>query len=104
MKGGIVCFKKTCQKQITSAHASICCWICNNVAHAKCAGFSGPTADAVAKLNGLHYCCDACREVENDFVSFMRQTRTGFRELFGNFRKLADQFSALDTSLNSLKL
>lgn len=34
----------------------------------------------------------------------MRQTKTEFRELFGSCRKLSDQFSALDSSFNNLKL
>lgn len=40
---------------------------------------SSSMADAEARRNELHYHCDACREVENDIVSFMRQTRTGFK-------------------------
>lgn len=94
METGAVCFKKTCEEQISSAQESIAYWICNNVAPAKSAGYGGPTANSVAKPNRCNYCCDACRDVENDFVWIKCQTRAGFRELFGSFLKLADQFSA----------
>lgn len=60
-------------------------------------------ADAVSMRIGLRYCCDLCQEAENGMITFM-QTKTGFRELYGSFRKLADQFSALDNSLIALKL
>jgi hypothetical protein len=101
---GLICFKKSCLKEVTAAQPSISCWLCDNVVHAKCAGFSGPTADAVAKRTGLRYCCDMCREVEGEICSFMRQTKIGFRELLGSFRTLSDQFSALDSCFNNLKL
>lgn len=45
-----------------------------------------------------------CRAVRDEMGSFMRQTKSEFKELIIGFRKINDQLSALDTQLNSLPL
>lgn len=104
MEGKIVCCLKSCQKQITASQPSMACWLCDNVVHVKCVGYSGLVADAIAKRTGLNWCCESCREVECEMRMFMRQTRVGFTNLIGGFHKLNDQFSALNSQFNSLKL
>ncbi|KAL7725346.1 hypothetical protein ACLKA6_013524 [Drosophila palustris] len=98
------CLKKSCQKQITAAEPSICCWLCSNLVHVKCAGYSRVVADAVAQRTGLSWTCESCREVESELRAFMRQTRSGFKDLSVGFNKLDAQFLAVDAQFNSLKL
>ncbi|KAH8283714.1 hypothetical protein KR044_002849, partial [Drosophila immigrans] len=95
----IVCCLKSCQKQITASQPSMACWLCDNVVHVKCVGYSGLVADAIAKRTGLNWCCESCREVECEMRMFMRQTRVGFTNLIGGFHKLNDQFSALNSHI-----
>jgi hypothetical protein len=104
MEGHLICAVKTCKGEITCAQPSILCWLCDNVVHAKCVNVTGSTADALAKRIGLHYCCEECREVQNEMRAFMRQTRKGFKELFSGFRTLSKQFSKLDSDFNGLQL
>lgn len=99
-----VCLKKSCQKQITAAQPGICCWLCSNLVHVKCAGYSGLVADAVAQRTGLSWTCESCREIETEMRVFMRQTRSGFKDLSVGFNKLNAQFLAVDAQFNSLKL
>ncbi|KAM8718663.1 hypothetical protein ACLKA7_001384 [Drosophila subpalustris] len=61
-------------------------------------------ADAVAQRTGLSWTCESCREVESEMRAFMRQTRSGFKDLSVGFNKLNAQFLAVDAQFNSLKL
>ncbi|KAH8285940.1 hypothetical protein KR018_006580, partial [Drosophila ironensis] len=84
---------------------SVLCWLCNNLAHAKCAGFNAAVSDALARSgSGLHYCCENCRGVQNEMRSFMRQTKTEFKEVLGLFKKADAAFQALNTRFNNLQL
>ncbi|KAH8269652.1 hypothetical protein KR026_008331, partial [Drosophila bipectinata] len=80
------------------------CWLCENVVHAKCAGFTASILDAISRRSGIHYCCENCRAVQGEMRSFMRQTKNGFKELITGFRKINDQLCALDTQFNGLHL
>ncbi|KAM8702294.1 hypothetical protein ACLKA7_007636 [Drosophila subpalustris] len=64
----------------------------------------GLVADAVAQRTGLSWTCESCREVESEMRAFMRQTRSGFKDLSVGFNKLNAQFLAVDAQFNSLKL
>lgn len=88
MKSGVVCYKKSCHKQITVA-PSLSCWFCDNAKNTKCVGYTASTADAIARHAGLRFCCDACREVEDGLITF---------------REMTKDFSALDTTFNNPKL
>ncbi|KAL7724046.1 hypothetical protein ACLKA6_003079 [Drosophila palustris] len=65
---------------------------------------TGLVADAVAQRTGLSWTCESCREVESEMRAFMRQTRSGFKDLSVGFNKLNAQFLAVDAQFNSLKL
>ena len=104
MEFAVVCAKKTCKKQFTHDQPNVPCWLCDSVVHAKCAGFSGLVSDAIAKRNGLHYSCEACRAVEKDMVAFMRQTRSGFKELTVGFKNQYDRLLAMEAQFSGLKL
>ncbi|KAH8344911.1 hypothetical protein KR067_010609, partial [Drosophila pandora] len=100
----LVCALKSCNKTISSSQPTIHCWLCENVLHAKCAGFTASVSDAISRRCGLHFCCDGCRAVQDEMRSFMRQTKSGFKELISDFRKINDQLCALDTQFSSLQL
>ncbi|KAH8393178.1 hypothetical protein KR200_009134 [Drosophila serrata] len=104
MSSNIVCSVKTCKKAIAAGDLTIGCWLCDNVMHAKCIGVAARTVDDVRKNIGLRYCCEACRDVEREMTSFMRQTKSGFKGILTSFRKTLDMFLALDTQFNSLTL
>ncbi|KAH8241739.1 hypothetical protein KR032_007400 [Drosophila birchii] len=76
MPQNIVCVIKNCQKNVLADQPSFHCWLCEAVVHAKCIEMTGRMADAVSSKKGLRYCCEACRPVEKEISSFMRQTRT----------------------------
>ncbi|KAH8272182.1 hypothetical protein KR018_008779, partial [Drosophila ironensis] len=100
----LVCSIKKCKKGISANQPSVLCWLCNNLAHAKCAGFNA-VSDALARSgSGLHYCCENCRGVQNEMRSFMRQTKTEFKEVLGLFKKADAAFQALNTRFNNLQL
>ncbi|KAM8702697.1 hypothetical protein ACLKA7_000827 [Drosophila subpalustris] len=67
-------------------------------------GSGGLVADAVAQRTGLSWTCESCREVKSEMRAFMRQTRSGFKDLSVGFNKLNAQFLAVDAQFNSLKL
>ncbi|KAH8334811.1 hypothetical protein KR067_004336, partial [Drosophila pandora] len=92
----IVCSLKSYNKPISSSQASIYCWLCESVSHAKCAGLTASVSDAISRRVGLHYCCSGCRAVQDEMRSFMRQTKSGFKDLIVGFRKINNQLSALD--------
>ncbi|KAH8326846.1 hypothetical protein KR067_000858, partial [Drosophila pandora] len=100
----LVCALKSCNKTISSSQPTIHCWLCENVLHAKCAGFTASVSDAISRRSGLHFCCDGCRAVQDEMRSFMRHTKSGFKELISGFRKINDQLCALDTQFSSLQL
>ncbi|KAH8315798.1 hypothetical protein KR067_005192, partial [Drosophila pandora] len=100
----VFCSLKSCNKPISASQASIYCWLCESVSHAKCAGLTASVSDAISRRVGLHYCCSGCRAVQDEMRSFMRQTKSGFKDLIVGFRKINDQLSALDVQFNSLQL
>ncbi|KAH8347590.1 hypothetical protein KR067_006778, partial [Drosophila pandora] len=100
----LVCTLKSCNKTISSSQPTIHCWLCENVLHAKCAGFTALVSDAISRRSGLHFCCDGCRAVQDEMRSFMRQTKSGYKKLISGFRKVNDQLCALDTHFSSLQL
>lgn len=100
----VVCFAKTCKKVINASDLAVDCWLCNNIVHAKCIGVAARTVDDVRKNIGLRYCCEACRDVEREMLSFMRQTKGGFKEVLSNFQKTHNMFLALEKQFNSLTL
>ncbi|KAH8326853.1 hypothetical protein KR074_003878, partial [Drosophila pseudoananassae] len=100
----LVCAIKSCNKTISSSQPAIHCWLCENVVHAKCAGFTASVSDAISRRSGIHYCCENCRAVQGEMRSFMRQTKNGFKELITGFRKINDQLCALDTQFSGLQL
>ncbi|KAH8332298.1 hypothetical protein KR067_012178, partial [Drosophila pandora] len=96
----LICALKSCNKTISSSQPTIHCWLCENVLHAKCAGFTASVSDAISRRSGLHICCDGCRAVQDEMRSVMRQTKSGFKELISGFRKINDQLCALDTQFS----
>ncbi|XP_041449637.1 uncharacterized protein LOC121404368 [Drosophila obscura] len=87
----VVCSAKKCEfggNIISDSFLS--CWLCDNVAHIKCAGGGnfGRLHDLISKRMGLIWSCLACREIEAEMRTFMRQTRTGFWMSGSNLRKI----------------
>ncbi|KAH8321874.1 hypothetical protein KR067_007111 [Drosophila pandora] len=104
MEFKLVCALKSCNKTIPSSQPTIHCWLCEDVLHAKCAGFTASVTDAISLRSGIHFCCDSCRAAQDEMRSFMRRTKSEFKELIGGFRKINDQLCALDIQFSSLQL
>ncbi|KAH8350626.1 hypothetical protein KR067_012661, partial [Drosophila pandora] len=75
--------------------------LCENVLHAKCAGFMASASDGISRRSGLHFCCDGCHAVKVEIRLFMRQTKSCFKEFISGFRKTNDQLCALDTQFRA---
>ncbi|KAH8388812.1 hypothetical protein KR215_000936, partial [Drosophila sulfurigaster] len=92
----LVCYNKKCRVPVGAKMGFVCCWLCDN-AHEKCAGFNGRIVDLISAKSGLRWTCEHCRDSERDIAGFIRQTRTGFKDILAGFKKLSDNFSALDS-------
>ncbi|XP_067635321.1 uncharacterized protein [Eurosta solidaginis] len=102
------CVKKcTNQKKISRGDTYVCCWLCDNMAHVICAGFShigGRVVDLISSKIGLNWTCHDCRSVENDMRAFMRQTQKEFNNIFIEFRDLNERFKTMEAHFKKLKV
>ncbi|XP_067613179.1 uncharacterized protein [Eurosta solidaginis] len=102
------CVKKcTNQKKISRGDTYVCCWLCDNMAHVICAGFShigGRVVDLISSKIGLNWTCHDCRSLENDMRAFMRQTQKEFNNIFIGFRDLNERFKTMEAHFKKLKV
>ncbi|KAH8337523.1 hypothetical protein KR067_009452 [Drosophila pandora] len=103
----LICTAKKCEfgGSITG-DSYLSCWLCNNCSHIKCAGggHNGRISDLITKNIGLTWSCIACREIESEMRTFMKQTRNGFLDVRKQFAALNEQFLTLETQFLGLKL
>ncbi|KAH8321870.1 hypothetical protein KR067_007107 [Drosophila pandora] len=103
----LICTAKKCEfgGSITG-DSYLFCWLCNNCSHIKCAGggHNGRISDLITKNIGLTWSCIACREIESEMRTFMKQTRNGFLDVRKQFAALNEQFLTLETQFLGLKL
>lgn len=103
----LTCTAKKCEFGGTiTGDSYLSCWLCNNCSHIKCAGggHNGRISDLINKKIGLTWSCIACREIESEMRTFMKQTRNGFLDVRKQFSALNEQFLALETQFLGLKL
>lgn len=87
----------------------VSCWLCDGLAHLKCAGLTGRVLDNISEGKGLRWCCPKCRSVEIDFAKLFRVTKTAFSEIgkelstliskFNNYEKLFNDYKCVEDSL-----
>ncbi|XP_070074038.1 uncharacterized protein [Drosophila takahashii] len=101
------CSAKKCEfNGVIAGETYLLCWLCENTAHCKCAGVGvhGRIGDLISKRIGFLWTCSACREITDEMRSFMRQTRTGFREIKKLFSHLHEKLIAVESQFNGLKI
>ncbi|KAH8321763.1 hypothetical protein KR067_000464, partial [Drosophila pandora] len=82
------------------------CWLCNNCSHIQFAsgGYNGRISDLITKNIGLTWSCIACREIESEMRTFMKQTRNGFLDVRKQFSAHNEQFLTVENQFLGLKL
>ncbi|XP_041449634.1 uncharacterized protein LOC121404365 [Drosophila obscura] len=103
----LICSAKKCEFGGTiNGDSYLSCWLCDNYAHIKCAGGGhfGRLNDLISKRMGLTWSCLACREIEAEMRTFMRQTRNGFQDVRKQFNALNEKFLTLESQFLGLKL
>jgi len=98
-----VCRIKNCKCEKNVKAEYIYCWLCDSLAHAKCASFVLKVKDYIYNKSCLKRCCQSCREPELNIRKFMRHTRLGFNTLYKAFSKLQCEFQAMEDKFNSFK-
>jgi len=54
---------KKCHQLIRTDQSKLTCWLCEKMAHTKCAGYTCRPSDDLAKGHNLLYCCDPCHKL-----------------------------------------
>lgn len=89
---------------------SIFCWLCNDCAHLKCAGFNGKSFDKlIDPSNGFRWLCWKCREAETNFNILFQETRKSFADLkqclnLANEKLLKFENRFMDLKFNNARL
>ncbi|KRK02998.1 uncharacterized protein LOC26535278 [Drosophila yakuba] len=78
------------------------CWLCDEYAHAKCAGITDSVVEMIEERSGLKWTCENCRVIKSQMGRFMKQTRTEITELFKEIRAVHDKLAKLESHLTSL--
>lgn len=89
-------------KPILAFQASFFCWIYGSVAHTLCAGLT--TSVCPSRRVGIHYCCSGCGAFQKEMRSFIRRTKTGFKELLDSLCTISNELTRFENQLNSLQL
>jgi len=74
--------------KITSRQPIVSCWLCENIAHAKCADFGHGAAQMPKSNANLDWTCPTCLHIKIDIRAFMRQTELEFQALRAGFTDL----------------
>lgn len=83
---------------------SVFCWICNDTAHLKCAGFSGKSFEKLSvPSNGFRWFCWKCRETESDFNILYLNSKKSFAELKHCFDLVKERMLQFEGMFNALK-
>ncbi|KAH8318225.1 hypothetical protein KR067_000410 [Drosophila pandora] len=89
----LICTAKKCEfGGCITGDSYLSCWLCNNCSH------------IITKNIGLTWSCIACREIESEMRTFMKQTRNGFLDVRKQFSALNEQFLTFETQFLGLKL
>jgi len=80
-----VCSIKKFNQFIRADLSKLTGWLCEKMAHTKCAGYTGQTSVDLAKGHIILYYCDPCLELAHEMMSFVRQTKGGLKGVFDSF-------------------
>ena len=83
-----VCASQNCQVRSNIILPFVCCYLCDNIYHAKCAGFSNAanTANAISDALksselSLYWLCKNCKNPKNNIFLAMTKINTTFKEM-----------------------
>lgn len=85
---------------------SIFCWLCNDCAHLKCAGFNGKSFDKLLDhSNGFRWLCWNCRETETEtnFNILFQETRKSFADLKQCFNIVNEKLLKFESMFMDIK-
>ncbi|XP_070067647.1 uncharacterized protein [Drosophila takahashii] len=97
------CCMKPCllNGKITSRQPTIGCWLCNNIAHPKCADLghsAGLVADRTKSNSGLDWTCPSCHHIKVNIMAFIRQTDLEYQSLLAGFKDLFNRFEKAESN------
>ncbi|KQS38653.1 uncharacterized protein LOC26526751 isoform X2 [Drosophila erecta] len=98
----LICCIEGCEfNNLISNDEHIRCWLCDEYAHAKCAGITNNVVEIIEGRSGLKWTCENCRVIKSQMGRFMKQTRTEITELFKEIRAVHDKLAKLESHLTS---
>lgn len=84
---------------------SVFCWVCNDSAHLKCAGFSGKSFEKLSvPSNGFRWFCWRCRETESNWNILYLNSKKSFAELKHSFDLVRERMLQFEDIFNALKI
>lgn len=102
------CLNKNC-KITSDTELMITCWLCHQLCHYKCTGYSTLVNEAASKQEGIAYFCVLCRKPAVEYFRFFHGTKNRFMDIqksattlsenISNYGKLFEEFA----TLNNLK-
>lgn len=95
------CIAKKCSSSNSTHGYFLTCWLCDGLAHVKCAGFNGRHFDWITSKNsGLRWSCWNCRGFDVDFYRLFKEAKSGFSNLNADACSLSSKLSKLETMFN----
>nr|DAA04220.1 TPA_inf: HDC14735 [Drosophila melanogaster] len=99
----LICCMEGCEfNNSISNDEHVRCWLCDEYAHAKCAGITDSVVEMIEGRTGLKWTCETCRVVKSQMGRFMKQTRTEITELFREVRAVYEKLAKLESHITSL--
>nr|AMS38366.1 hypothetical protein [Bactrocera tryoni] len=81
----------------------VSCWLCDGLAHLKCAGLTGRILDSILDSKGLRWSCLKCRPTEIELFKVFKQARNGFKEIGRELETLTEKFRHYETLFQSFQ-
>eukprot|EP00099_Drosophila_melanogaster_P006261 NP_001247216.1 uncharacterized protein Dmel_CG43446, isoform A [Drosophila melanogaster] len=98
----LICCMEGCEfNNSISNDEHVRCWLCDEYAHAKCAGITDSVVEMIEGRTGLKWTCETCRVVKSQMGRFMKQTRTEITELFREVRAVYEKLAKLESHITS---
>jgi len=85
-----------------SRQPTICCWLCDNLAHPKCADVghsAGIIADRTESNTDLDFTCPSWHHIKVNIMAFIRQTVLEHQSLSAGVKDLSARFQKADSTL-----
>lgn len=82
----------------------IACWLCDDSAHLKCAGFSGKSFDKIIEPSyGFRWFCWKCRETEVDFNGLLHEAKKSLADIKQDFDLVREKLSKFESKFDNMK-